>query len=311
MDLDKYEVIVEPSAGSGAFLEFLPKNKTVALDIEPDNLSIAKMDFFDTSPPLKYKYLVIGNPPFGKNSSLAKRFFNHAATFANTIAFIVPRTFRKVSTTNQLCLHYHKVQEIALPDDAFELPDGTPYLTPSIFQVWERKKSQRQKIILPSEHVDFTFLTTKDYDIKPLVSITVKLGEEEHTFEFDIEKWKHLKTLERELPSCLFSSYKTRRVKRDVVWLTKPDLVIRRAGSQAGRLDHDYEKKAIEGNYFIKAHHPKTVDIFQKMWDTWWCDKGDKEKLSIKWNTIGQACLSKSELVQHYEIMKETMNEKE
>ena len=50
LDLDNYEVIVEPSAGSGAFLEYLPKNKTVALDIEPDISSIAKMDFFDTNP---------------------------------------------------------------------------------------------------------------------------------------------------------------------------------------------------------------------------------------------------------------------
>ena len=311
LELDKYEVIVEPSAGSGAFLEFLPNNKTVALDIEPDNLSITKMDFFDTKPNPQYTYLVIGNPPFGKNSSLAKRFFNHAATFAKTIAFIVPRTFRKVSTTNQLCLHYHKTHEIVLPIDAFELPDGTPYSVPSVFQVWERKSPQRQKAILPSEHADFTFLSAKDYNIKSKASITVKLGEKEHTFDFDIEKWEQLKTLEKELPSCLFSSYKTRRVKRDIAWSTKPDFVIRRAGSQAGRLDYDYENKAIEGNYFIKTHHPKVVDIFQKMWDNWWCEKKDKDKLSVKWDTAGQACLSKSEVIQHYERMKEQMNEQE
>ena len=310
LDLDKYEVIIDPCAGSGAFLEFLPEHKTVALDIEPDISSIAKMDFFDFTPALINKYLVIGNPPFGKNSSLAKRFFKHAASFSNTIAFIVPRTFRKVSTTNQLCLHYHKVQEIVLPDDAFELPDGTSYSVPSVFQVWERRKMEREKIILPSKHADFKILSAKDYDVDPLVSITVKLEEEEHTFELDIEKWEQHKTTQKEIPPCLFSPYKTVRVKRNIDWKIKPDFVIRRAGSQAGRPDKNYEKKALEGNYFIKAHNNKVLDIFQKMWDTEWSDKVDKEKLGVKWDTAGQACISKGELIQQYEKTKEEMNER-
>ena len=334
LDLDKYEVIIDPCAGSGAFLEFLPEHKTVSLDIEPDISSIAKMDFFDFTPALINKYLVIGNPPFGKNSSLAKRFFKHAASFSNTIAFIVPRTFRKVSTTNQLCLHYHKVQEIVLPDDAFELPDGTPYSVPSVFQVWERRKMEREKIILPSKHADFKILSAEDYDIDPLVSITVKLEEEEHTieaedydidplvsitvkleeeehtFESDIEEWEKYKATQKALPSYLFSSYKTVRVKRNIDWKIKPDFVIRRAGSQAGRVDKNYEKKALEGNYFIKAYNNKVLDIFQKMWDTEWSDKVDKEKLGVKWDTAGQACISKGELIQQYEKTKEEMNER-
>jgi len=310
LDLDKYEVIIDPCAGSGAFLEFLPEHKTVSLDIEPDISSIAKMDFFDFTPALINKYLVIGNPPFGKNSSLAKRFFKHATSFSNTIAFIVPRTFRKVSTTNQLCLHYHKVQEIVLPDDAFELPDGTSYSIPSVFQVWERRKMEREKIILPSKHADFKILSAEDYDIDPLVSITVKLEEEEHTFESDIEEWEKYKATQKALPSYLFSSYKTVRVKRNIDWKIKPDFVIRRAGSQAGRVDKNYEKKALEGNYFIKAYNNKVLDIFQKMWDTEWSDKVDKEKLGVKWDTAGQACISKGELIQQYEKTKEEMNER-
>jgi hypothetical protein len=197
-----------------------------------------------------------------------------------------------------------------LPEDAFELPDGTSYSIPSVFQVWERRKMERQKIILPSKHTDFTFLSAKDYDVDPLVSITVKLEEEEHTFELDIERWEQHKAIQKEMPSCLFSPYKTVRVKRNIDWKIKPDFVIRRAGSQAGRLDKNYEKKALEGNYFIKAHSNKVVDIFQKMWDTEWSDKVDKEKLGVKWDTAGQACISKGELIQQYEKTKEKMNER-
>jgi len=308
LNFNKYDVIVEPSAGSGAFLDLLPKNKTIALDIEPDIPSIIKMDFFDTSPLNKYKYLVIGNPPFGKNSSLAKRFFNHAATFADTIAFIVPRTFRKASTINQLCLDFHQTHEIFLSKEAFELPDGTSYVVPSIFQIWERKKTKRQKEILPLTHKDFVFLTTEDYDISASVSVTIKVDNQKHIFELDLEQWEQLKIFKKENP-FLFSSYKTIRVKRNITWKTMPDFVLRRAGAQAGQLSFDYKKQALEGNYFIKANNNKVVDIFQKMWDTWWCGNSDKEKLSVKWDTAGQACISKAELVQHYEKMKEKINE--
>ena len=41
------------------------------------------------------KYLVIGNPPFGKISSLAVKFFNKSAEYADVIAFIVPRTLKE------------------------------------------------------------------------------------------------------------------------------------------------------------------------------------------------------------------------
>ena len=111
MDFSKYNKILEPSAGTGVFLELLPEDKRIGIDLEPKHPEITKQDFF------LYKGtedLVIGNPPFGRVSSLAIKFFNHAATFADTIAFIIPRTFRRVSVQNKLNLHFHLVEDIEL-----------------------------------------------------------------------------------------------------------------------------------------------------------------------------------------------------
>ena len=112
IDFSEYEKILEPSAGTGVFLDLLPSEKRVGIDLDPKHDEIVEQDFF------LYKgteNLVIGNPPFGRVSSLAIKFFNHAATFADTIAFIIPRTFRRVSVQNKLNLHFHLVEGIKDP----------------------------------------------------------------------------------------------------------------------------------------------------------------------------------------------------
>lgn len=69
--LDSYNLsisdyqFIEPSAGSGVFLRYLPED-TIAMDIENfNNPNIIIQDFFDWEPVSEKKYIVIGNPPFG------------------------------------------------------------------------------------------------------------------------------------------------------------------------------------------------------------------------------------------------------
>jgi hypothetical protein len=100
-DWTKWDLIVEPSAGNGSFLFKIPSLKKIGLDISPDHPDIVKQDFFTYIPSEKNNILVIGNPPFGKISSLAIQFFNHSAKWAKVIAFIVPRTFRRISVQNK------------------------------------------------------------------------------------------------------------------------------------------------------------------------------------------------------------------
>ena len=84
-DIARWDVIVEPSAGNGSFLNQIPSNKKIGIDISPEHPDIIKQDFFDYHPPPEHKnILVIGNPPFGRISSLAIKFFNPSLKLANS-----------------------------------------------------------------------------------------------------------------------------------------------------------------------------------------------------------------------------------
>jgi len=143
-DLKKYKNIVEPSAGSGAFLDLLPPH-ALGIDIDPNHDRIVKGDFLKWQPPAQ-DFIVIGNPPFGKNSSLAVNFFNKSAEFADVIAFIVPRTFRKSSLTRRLNSSFHLQYEKILPIDSFHFPDNTKQSVSTCFQVWKKLTAKRSEI---------------------------------------------------------------------------------------------------------------------------------------------------------------------
>ena len=143
--LDAYgsttDCFVEPAAGAGAFVQPLRAagKPIIAVDIAPRAADIRQADFLrDDLGPVKGKIAVVGNPPFGKNSSLAVKFFNRAAERADTIAFIVPRTFRKHSVQRRLNPWFALVVDENVPDQAF-VKDGNPYDVPCAWQIWERR----------------------------------------------------------------------------------------------------------------------------------------------------------------------------
>ena len=127
IDLDIYDFHLEPSAGDGAFFNLLDPIKRIGLEIEPDDkpmidddtmeTKIIKKDFFDFVPERNKKYLVIGNPPFGKGNSKAIQFFNQAALFSDCIAFILPRTFKRISLQNRLNLYFDLSYSEDIPTD--------------------------------------------------------------------------------------------------------------------------------------------------------------------------------------------------
>jgi len=94
--LKDFDLIIEPSAGCGNILKHLPQN-SLGLDLEPEGDNIIQQNFFDYESlyhPLlnNIRIACVGNPPFGSGymNPLAKAFFNHAASFSELIAFIVP-----------------------------------------------------------------------------------------------------------------------------------------------------------------------------------------------------------------------------
>ena len=156
INLNEYDKHLEPSAGSGSFFNIMDNTKKIGLDIKPKEKNIIKMNFFDYKPEKDKRYLVIGNPPFGRVSSLAVKFFNKSAEFANCIAFIIPRTFKRVSIQNKLDLHFELVYNEDLP---IKPCCFTPKMTAKCcFQIWVKKEIKRQKIIYDKTHNDFKFL---------------------------------------------------------------------------------------------------------------------------------------------------------
>lgn len=150
---------VEPSAGKGAFLEALkaarPTARCIGLDIDPQAPEIQQADFLGWQPPgppqiRDPKCIVFGNPPFGRQSSTAKAFIKRAATFADAIAFILPRSFLKPSMSKAVPLAFHCRLSEDLAPNSFEV-NGEAYDVPCVFQVWERLGVDRIVAAAPTE----------------------------------------------------------------------------------------------------------------------------------------------------------------
>lgn len=151
-------VFLEPSAGSGAFYSLLPSNR-LGIDLEPKIDGVICHDFL-TYPLDRSDYLTIGNPPFGRNSSLAVKFFNKCAEHSNVIAFVLPKTFKKASTLKKLNKNFHLSHEYDLPEFSFEFEDKA-YNVSSVFQIWVKSSTPRVDTKSIVQHSDFIF-TTKE-----------------------------------------------------------------------------------------------------------------------------------------------------
>ena len=153
--LSKFSMIVEPSAGTGAFLHEFPAGyNTVGLDIDPKAKDILNVNFFDWTPAVESdNILVIGNPPFGQRGSLAVKFINHAAKFADTIAFILPRSFNKYTFLNRVPTNFHLIDSFECDD--FVLENGNSVKVKCVFQLWKKSDTPRIVIKSKSEHPDF------------------------------------------------------------------------------------------------------------------------------------------------------------
>ena len=157
----EWELVIEPSAGNGSFFLNIPTDNKLGIDISPEHPDIIKQDFLTYEPrEINGRILVVGNPPFGHVSSLAIKFFNHASKWADVIAFIVPRTFRRISIHNKLNLDFHLVfdEDIPLSPCSFD----PPMMAKCCFQIWEKLEKKRKIIKIETYHNDFEFKQTED-----------------------------------------------------------------------------------------------------------------------------------------------------
>lgn len=159
LNLSSYDRIIEPSAGAGSFSSQIPNCE--AYDLEPKGDKIIKQDFlkFKTE---KGNILVIGNPPFGRQSSLAIKFINNAAQFARTIAFILPNSFKKESMLSKIDKHFYLKEVIPLEKNSFFFEEKD-YDIPCSFFVYEYSEKEREA---PKKYTteDFEFCKKEEAD---------------------------------------------------------------------------------------------------------------------------------------------------
>ena len=159
--ISSFPLVVEPSAGSGSFVESLKaiNRHVLAYDVEPDGGDIKQMDWLTEKPDVDLCHsLIIGNPPFGKNSSLAVKFFNRSAEHnPEVISFILPKTFSKRRWWSGLSVKYSLSSEMQCPKNSFIL-NGNIWDVPCVSQVWIRGD---RHIKLPSELTLFSQVSPK------------------------------------------------------------------------------------------------------------------------------------------------------
>jgi hypothetical protein len=161
-NIDDYDTVIEPSAGAGAFSNNIKHKNLISLDIDPENSNIVKMDWFDFSIEKKGRILVIGNPPFGNQGGLALKFIKKCDDLKiDTIAFILPKSFKKDSVQNRIPLNYYLIKEIDLDASSFEL-NGVDYGVPSVFQIWERRDKERDLVKMKTKSNLISFVSKND-----------------------------------------------------------------------------------------------------------------------------------------------------
>ena len=102
------------------------------------------------------KIHIVGNPPFGRQSSLAIKFIKKSCTFCASISFILPKSFKKDSLKKTFPLNFHMLYEIDLPEKSF-LVNKQEHNVPCIFQIWV-KKTYNREVIEKLEPHNFIFV---------------------------------------------------------------------------------------------------------------------------------------------------------
>ena len=171
------KTILEPCGGTGEFIEGLKRigiddERIISIDIDPKHPMVEMGDYLETDFTHLSGVVSITNPPFGRASSLAKRFFNHASGHCDYICYLIPKAWRKWSTQNSLNKDFHLISDIDLPTDCFYLPDEEEKkkgVLNTIFQIWERRDYERKKIKIPDHKLIEKVIATTNPDGEKII----------------------------------------------------------------------------------------------------------------------------------------------
>lgn len=188
------DLCIEPSAGNGSFIEgikTLSKN-FIFYDIKPNHIEVKLQDYLGLNCKevknsldnnnktnanvflVDNKIHIIGNPPFGRQSSLAIKFIKKSCEFGDSVSFILPKSFKKDSLRKSIPSKFHLKYEADLPEKSF-LVNGVEYDVPCIFQIWEKKDYDRD-IVKKLNPINFIFVSKEEIPDLSIRRVGVNAG---------------------------------------------------------------------------------------------------------------------------------------
>lgn len=234
--LNNYNYFIEPSAGSGSFVDAVKNilsKPCDGFDLEPAREDIHKQNWFHREELIPEGVCIIGNPPFGLRSKLAKDFIQHSIKLnCNCIAFILPATFDKPSLQANIPEEYKLVYRCDLPKNSFLFNDA-PYHVECVWQVWERNSQRdcnRWVHLYNADALDFEIVSESDdpdYFVMGAAPSTVKLPHEVQASNRGYWiKCLEQKGMVKELLQAIdWGKYGKSGVSGGVFWLTKQELI--------------------------------------------------------------------------------------
>ena len=140
--IDKHDLIIEPSAGNGAFISGIKtlSNNYKFYDIHPENEEIEKCDYLEV------------------NLKALKKDCNKIHLVG--ISFILPKSFKKDSLKRSFPLNFHLVFEKDIGSNSF-LVDNVEHDVPCVFQIWIKRDYNRVVQETP-EKLYFEFVKKED-----------------------------------------------------------------------------------------------------------------------------------------------------
>tara|TARA_R110000824_G_scaffold121558_4_gene277745 strand:- start:2020 stop:3045 length:1026 start_codon:yes stop_codon:yes gene_type:complete len=195
--------ILEPAGGTGEFIKGFDRagissDNVISYDIDPRHPDVEKGNYLEKK--FKAKDLVsITNPPFGRNSELARKFFRHGADHCEFICYLVPRSWKKWTVRNSLPSNFHLISETTMPKESFYLDSDSEEINDSgvlqtVFQIWQRKEDPRPTIKIP-DHGLIKKIQPKMKKVMSHRKIKQKLFEKEAIGykEFEIDCYEKVK----------------------------------------------------------------------------------------------------------------------
>lgn len=154
----KATLVVDAGAGRGALTKFLPRHKTVGVEMDKKLAKASNFvcrDFLRWMPPKSAdpdSTVVVTNPPFnigdGSKKSGVVEFCKHAAAFASTIVVLAPYTHRRIKRVNEMPRMFHMVKERDFGRVKFCTIDGKCRDVNVVGQVWVKRKTERKLVQL-------------------------------------------------------------------------------------------------------------------------------------------------------------------